>query len=256
MNTPNRPDKEPNDHDIAALFDEQTVSVPDELDATILASAKQAVSETLPAPESKPAIKLLSKTTNRWFALAATVVVGISVAPVLLKSPESSLDAPTTAPIELIAESAPLIVSDDNGGAAGDLLLQANDSAPVVKNSALITASNQTMRKKAESEAYSDEEAIRITQSHKKTNASPAASTALFTDAERALLKSATKNYRNTTISWINEIMQLESKGKLKEAAAEYALFREKYPDVKPHFKLRSQMEKSATDDKPASDRP
>jgi hypothetical protein len=257
MNTPHRPGKEPDDRDIAALFDAQPVSVPDELDNAILSAATQAITESSPIPdESKPTIKPLSKTSNRWFALAATVVVGISVAPMLLKSPESSLDAPSTAPVEMapveiMAEPVSIIASDDNGGAAGDLLPEVSESLPISHESVAAEVNVEALRARSESEAFSNEQVMKTKQSRTAKTASTTASTALISDSERALKKNGNYDYRNTANAWVKEILRLESAGNVKEASAEYALFRDNHPDFNPEFKPRSLMSESVTGDKP-----
>lgn len=258
MNTPHRPGKEPDDHDIAALFDAQPLSLPEELDATILAAAKKVITESPSTAESKFTIKPLSKTTNRWFALAATVVVGVSVAPLLLKSPESSLNAPSvvssvatsSAPAEVIAEKeiagpAPLIASDDNGddngGAAGDLLLEERESLAVSDESVTADVTAKTIQSST----------ARIASPAASSATSLAASSALMSESDRTLEKTANYDYRNTPDAWVKEILRLESTGNNKQASVEYELFRDKHPDVEPEFKLRSLKNEPVKDDKP-----
>ena len=136
MNYSNRPGKEPDDQDIAALFDAQDVSVPEELDDIILAAANEIGTEQRNTDDShleidsdtrsksSSVIKPLNKTAHRWFAIAASLVIGISVVPLLLRSPETSLTTPpAVAPIKSTTNSAAATTVDLNGGAAGDSVL-------------------------------------------------------------------------------------------------------------------------------------
>lgn len=273
MNTPNRPTKEPDDHDIAALFNAQLVTAPDELDTAILAAAKQAVTDA-PTPDTQadamPAIKPLSKATNRWFALAATVVIGISVTPLLLKSPETSLNAPVTAPVEVIAESAQLIESDNTGGAAGDLLVnEESDSIALSDESVAVEAGEQSSLKKAaremsrdttmgatmeaEAEELDNAEVTITTRSRIASSAAPAVSTLSLNDTKRALLESGDNKHRDTAENWIKEILRLESIGDIRQASAEYILFRKNHPDFKPVFKREFNL-RSPTNDPSGAD--
>jgi len=245
MNTPHRPTREPDDQDIAALFDAQSAAAPDALDARLLEAAKQAVTAASAVSESKPAIRPLSRTSNRWFALAATVVVGISVAPLLLKSPESSLDAPmATAPL-----------AEDNfskGGAAGDLLLEESDTLPVASTEAVPSTADHAALQEAESEAAGEQAVMKTTQSLSARSLSTNAAALRPADAQRVLNETGVDdNYRDDADAWIEEILRLKSVGNKLQVSVEYALFRAKHPDFKPEFTRRSLMDESATDEKP-----
>lgn len=94
----------PDDRDIESLFKAQDIVPPAELDESILAAARQSVSvdgqplESGQPPVSKRQAVALKPTRfatiqqrNRWLSVAATVVVAVALAPLLLNSPESEI---------------------------------------------------------------------------------------------------------------------------------------------------------------------
>ncbi|MFK7855340.1 MAG: hypothetical protein AB8B79_14550 [Granulosicoccus sp.] len=250
MNTPNRPSKEPNDQDIAALFEAQAIEPPESLDNAVLAAAKESVAESsgqMRVPKAKPLDKTTHvKTTHRWFALAATVVVGVSVAPLLLKSPESSLDAPLASVSEEPLESAevltdisPLEQSADNGGAAGDRLLEESESVSNTSSSLATSTRNRAIQERVELDAGSDDDIANASQAAPSSAAAPAGLVSTLTSSKKAFSDLSPNEYRAQPETWKNEIITLESTGDYKKASIEYALFRIQFPDFEPDFKLR-----------------
>lgn len=263
MNTPNRPTKEPDDQDIAALFEAQSTEPPESLDKVVLAAAKDSVAE--PSKQvSAPTAQPLGQSKHRWFALAATIVVGVSVAPLLLKSPESSLDAPLISSSEKSLETAEDIAdtssfeqSADNGGAAGDRLLEKSESVSITNESLATSARNSVIQQSVELDLSTDEEISTAPQDALSSATSPDAlssaaapdalsSTTALTGVVSTLtsLKKSSSDlqpsvYRSQAETWKNEILRLESIGDYKKASIEYDLFRIRFPDFEPDFKLR-----------------
>ncbi len=97
-----RPTPDADDQDLTRLFDAQPDRVPEALDTLILTAAKEAVAD--------PAVtgpKRRGTAIKSWFAVAATLLLGITLTPLLLQTPESALDRPasTGSTLEAVATS-------------------------------------------------------------------------------------------------------------------------------------------------------
>lgn len=79
------------DADIDAVFQANQADVPADLDASILRAAQQALSDDLadnpPAQSAAPSSRL-----PQWFGLAASIALVVMLLPLMLQSPESSLE--------------------------------------------------------------------------------------------------------------------------------------------------------------------
>ena len=94
MNPVDDSGKSSNDKDIASLFSEQTVSVPEHLDTEILALSKEALKE----PQNT---QKFWTSHNPWMAMAAMLMLTVFIVPLMLNEPESQFDG------EVKSEAAP-----------------------------------------------------------------------------------------------------------------------------------------------------
>lgn len=225
------------DSDLAELFraqaEQHSGSPSEALDANILAAARAAIVDTgnktgtgngtygADATDSTttrqpPALPQQRSPGYRWFAMAATIVIGIAVAPRLLQSPDSGLSNRGMGLVDEPEEDKPVILETRQqvavpadtitsetapSAAAAPFHLVAPSAAPV------ITA----IRSKRVTE-----HAVHIAN-----------------DSQ------VLEDYRDTPEQWIQRIELLLRSGHRDEAMREYRLFREQYPAYQPDFVIR-----------------
>lgn len=175
-----------NDEDINELFKGQVVKVPTALDNAILAAStsnaeSKATRSISPAP---------------WLAVAATVVMAIIVAPLMLTSPDSTLQIENAEPFEQADTPAPLTIQADE--------------VPAIK-----------------SEARALKPSIVRKQSAPRALVSSDSHEALILESD---ISEESVSYRDTPEEWINEINRLLSSEQMSQAQEEYDLFKAIHP--------------------------
>lgn len=187
------------DKDISALLKKQTIPVPASLDDSILAASKSNAAVAI----AKPRLPHRSP----WLAVAATVILAIFVAPLMLTTPESSLESERSR--VLIQESAPAAIS-----------IQA-DTKAAVASEADNAQSLKTLKKPAPRALISSDTAA--------------------VNSMEIDLTDETYKYRNTPEDWIEEINRLISDAQHSLAEEEYDLFRAIYPSYETNIQLPQQ---------------
>lgn len=175
-----------NDEDINELFKGQVVKVPTALDNAILAASKSNA-------ESKAARSI---SPAPWLAVAATVLMAIIVTPLMLTSPDSSLQIENAEPFEQADTPAPLTIQADE--------------VPAIK-----------------SEARALKPSIVRKQSAPRALVSSESHEALILESD---ISEESVSYRDTPEEWINEINRLLSSDQMSQAQEEYDLFKAIHP--------------------------
>lgn len=197
------------DQDLTRLFDAQEERVPQALDDLILTAAKEAVAA--PAVTGQ---KRRSQVIRSGLAVAATLLLGITLTPLLLQSPESVLDrAVPTEPMLKVVER-PVSIS-------------AESSLQVLQNSESDAANS----------IVQDETTTFISRSLLPPNQA-SNGTAMMTSSASARQQRVidAEEYRRSPISWEEQIRTLMNENQLARARTEYHLFRKSYPYFSPGF--------------------
>ena len=190
------------DKDISTLLKQQTIRVPDSLDESILAASK---SDTSIANYKR---RLLRQ--SPWMAVAATVVLAILVAPLMLKTPETLLEAEHS---KVQLEERTRAVNS----------VQAETEAAVAMDVDIM-----------QSRKASSKPAPRALISNDST-----ATYSMETD-----LSDETFAYRDTPEEWVEEINRLITEGELSSAEEEYDLFRAIHPTYETTIRLPDQKDR------------
>ena len=187
------------DKDISTLLKQQTIRVPESLDESILAASK---SDTSIANYKQ---RLLRQ--SPWMAVAATVVLAILVAPLMLKTPETLLEAePSKVQLEERTRAVNSVQAETEAAVAMDVdIMQSRKASSKPAPRALISNDSTA--------TYSME-----------------------TD-----LSDETFAYRDTPEEWVEEINRLITEGELSSAEEEYDLFRAIHPAYKTTIRLPEQ---------------
>ncbi len=190
------------DKDISTLLKQQTIRVPDSLDESILAASK---SDTAIANYKR---RLLRQ--SPWMAVAATVVLAILVAPLMLKTPETLLEAePSKVQLEERTRAVNSVQAETEAAVAMDVdIMQSRKASSKPAPRALISNDSTA--------TYSME-----------------------TD-----LSDETFAYRDTPEEWVEEISRLITEGELSSAEEEYDLFRAIHPAYKTTIRLPEQKDR------------
>ena len=204
------------DKDLTRLFNTQQDRVPEALDSLILAAAKEAVAQ--PAVTDR---KRRGTVIKSWFAVAATLLLGISVTPLLLQAPESALDrtASTGSTLKAVEESVSMTAEPsvrqmrNSESNAADSAAQ--NEAPMLITSPVMPAI-QTQSRKAIISSSSDAQEKRVSE---------------------------TEDYRLSAKNWLEHIRVLIKEEQPAKARSEYDLFRKAFPDYAPDFALDSAPE-------------
>lgn len=201
------------DQDLTRLFDAQRDQAPETLDRFILTAAKQAVAEP-----SNTVQKRRGTTIKSWFAVAATLLLGITITPLLLQAPESALEHTTSSgstlhaveeSISMTAEPSIREMQNSESDGADSV---AQDEVPMSMTSPVMPAIQTQSRKAAISN-------------------SSVAQEKRFSEAEE---------YRRSAKNWLEQIRVLMKDGQPARARTEYDLFRKAFPDYAPDFTLDS----------------
>ncbi len=246
---PQGPDHD--DQDLAALFEAEATAPPELLSARILAAAHEAVEHEpkTSADESITPDKHIQrwKHAGRWMAMAASVLLAILVTPLLLRAPESvmeadavdtsrmkavqqSLDsntAATVAPMDIQASDSRLQPQQEAAPMALSPTPEARSPAPMVQELQTQKRSVQVDRAAAadDFQGMAGEDALNDSEPFQEEES-------LSADREG----STETMFRNSPESWVTHIRQLQEDGNFDEAVAEYEVFRERYPDHEPDF--------------------
>ena len=125
------------DQDIARVFSAQRVELPDALKQGIFAEAdRQArliATSKAAQNSSHTGSKLLIR--NRWFGIAATLLITVGVSPLLFNSPESTLDTKSTAASKGTFDTHTIFDTRTTGEADDTFSLQAADEISVDEES-------------------------------------------------------------------------------------------------------------------------
>ena len=199
------------DQDLTRLFDARQDRVPEALDTLILAAAKEAVSEPV-ATLRKPR----GTAIKGWFAVAATLLLGITITPMLLQAPESALDRTASTgsslkaveeSVSMTAEPAAHLMQDSESDVMDSA---AREAAPMSLASPLMPAIQTQSRKAAISSS----------------------------SVAREKRVSEVEDYRRSAKNWLEHIHVLIDEGQSARAQTEYDLFRKAFPDYAPEFTL------------------
>ncbi len=199
------------DQDLTRLFDTQQDRVPEALDRFILAAAKDAV-----AKPSATVQKRRGKVIKGWFAIAATLLLGITITPMLLQAPESALEHTTSSgstlqaveeSVSMTAEPNARMMQDSESDSADSV---AQDEAPMSMTSPMMPAIQAQSRKAAISSSSAAQEK-RVSE---------------------------VEDYRRSAKNWLEHIHVLIDEGQSARAQTEYDLFRKAFPDYAPDFTL------------------
>lgn len=265
MNHRSTPPDEFEDDDLHALFNKQSKAQsgkpPAELDELILKAAGNAVgsgtekgadvnsgtdadvrvispaitSKSFSTASSSTAITSLEQHRQRkatvsrritsWFAVAATVVVGISVAPVLLKTPETSLQPDYSfdseqSSLEDLQAAESVAVSVSRSPAA----TQSSEAAPAAgaDMSVATTALQQEL-------SLVDRSGKSISITVQPGTVIKAANSRQTADGVAERTADDELTYRRSVENWIKEIRKLLDDNKIEAAREEYAIFRLRY---------------------------
>lgn len=141
MNKPSRPDRP---SDIDALFKAQNITAPSELDDFILAEARQAVD----ASTENSQLVVPGARYRSLLAAAAAVLITIGIAPMLMQSPESTLEPSSlesdTASFNTEVSAKPMTMADTHQDG-----VQAPDSVQLAEQpitESLTTATSATLQ--------------------------------------------------------------------------------------------------------------
>lgn len=201
------------DQDLTRLFDAQQEAVPEALDTLILTAAKDAVAEPAVTVQPRGGIPV-----RGWFAVAATLLLGFTLVPLLLQDPESSLDAP------------------QSSGSTREALKESVSmkTEPAVR--VMLDSESDTM-----DSAVWEETSLLVN--------SPV-TPAIQTPGRRSVTNSGTRmqgkriiddeDYRRSPKNWLAQIRVLIEDQQPTRARTEYDLFRKAFPDYAPDFTLET----------------
>ncbi len=201
------------DQDLTRLFDAQQDRVPEALDRFILTAAKDAVAEPSATVQKRRGTVIKS-----WFAVAATLLLGITITPLLLQAPESALDrtASTGSTLKAVEES---------------VSMTAEPAARVMQHSET-DVMDSAEREEAPMSMTSPVMPAIQSQSRKA-----AISSSSVAQEKRV---SEPEDYRRSPKNWLEQIRVLMKEGQPAMARTEYDLFRKAFPDYAPDFTLNS----------------
>lgn len=212
MKAPVEKNKDPDDPDIAHVFNDQRFDVPDDLKHDIFAEAERQANSIANIKAAQDNSHTGSRLTarNRWFGIAATVAIAVAVSPLLLNSPESALDT--------------------ERGIASSVTV-ATDSTPLSKKQA-VRPESEALSSSTFNDSALPEAILEISPAGPTTGAiaNHRAASSLNTSEEHLA-------YRASSDKWINKIRLLIADADTKAAREEYQLFEEQYPEIAAAFK-------------------
>ncbi len=201
------------DQDLTRLFDAQQDRVPEALDRFILAAAKDAVEEASTTVQKRRGTAIKS-----WFAVAATLLLGITVTPLLLQAPESALDrtASTGSTLKAVEESVSMTAEQpvrqmrDSESDTADSAAQ-NESPMSITSPVMPAIKAQSRTTVTRSGSLGKEKRV-----------------------------TGDEDYRRSAKNWLAHIRVLIKEEQPVKARTEYDLFRKTFPDYAPDFTLDS----------------
>lgn len=219
MNITRKPNGPDNDDDIAKVFAAQDIPVPDTLRQSVLHQATQLSNQQTPANKKS----WISRTS--WLSAAATIVVAVAVAPMLLTTPESSLDVEEIAAEAAITDQIKtLSESDSTPSTSARSTAREPALAPAPLELELATDSLQS------SETATNGDIAANTLQRLKRQETPA----LMVD--KTAKEQTPTTHRTTPDKWITHINQLIADGLATKARKEYRLFAIEHPDKAKTF--------------------
>ena len=234
-----------NDADIKHLFDQQRDEPPQALNELILAAAKSS-DKVIPA-EVNPS--QFSQKYTAVFGLAAVVVLSVVIVPLMIKQPESTLDANNTSNDQAVAslfeqEMKPIISEVDQAAFSADINTEALEVAEELDASGGGDAGSTMADASALTSARSSSQTMQANGAQTTAKAHAESATAPLTSepVTRKRLQSDTESLNNenseitqeeraTPLKWIEAIKRLFEQKNLVEAKAELARFRQQHPD-------------------------
>lgn len=191
------------DKDLAALFDRQEITVPKSIDNIILEASRQVQVDTSP-----PVTQF--KKYSPWLAIAAVLVLAVTLGPLLLKAPQSEMQETR----ELNREEIMTIL---NSNPTPGLRAPASKAFP---NSVPVSIADTSLEFETVSRSS-------LPSSADSTFQSP------LTEDEFG--------YRKSRGTWIRKIQKLVGTKQLYKAKVEYDLFRKIHPTNRDKFNLPEQ---------------
>ena len=258
MKRPPREEQRLDDEDIASVFAAQKVDVPDDLMNSVLEEAQRQLNldaekgtDFLAAHDHSTHTNNVTGVTSkeerakshslhsrsRWLAVAATMLVAIAVTPLLLNSPDSSLNDGGAGTYEV--DSAASVATQEAEAAPDDST--SSPSATAVESSASAAAPSEVPMAAEQSIAtdqIQDDRAARSAPEalRQRRSDNVATSTADKTSSEFNE-SSGTIAYRQNADNWIEEIQRLINQNEARQAETEYRLFEKQHPDRARDFK-------------------
>ena len=224
---------EPDDYDLSELFKASNESPPEALNLSILAQASAAhdvVKQPVLAETSKRA---LNNSVGRWFAVAATVLLGIAIAPQLLQSPESSLGSTSLNKASTPSGSVPAVTEEgmaaeravsDEAAVSDELDTSEDVSAPtsstprILESEALrAPASQRSVQEFSPSQSLSNQPLRQQSQPLEQRAGGAAGDEVPI--------------YRESADDWVEHIRWMMDNNLQDDAVDEFRLFRQAHPD-------------------------
>ncbi len=252
------PEPDGDDQDLAALFNTGDKSPPELLSARILAAAHEAVSADhanddaqVKADEANATVTRLQRwqTSGRWMAMAASVLLAVTLVPVLMRSPDSAMesDAIDSSRMKAVQESlsmsadsvAPAVEADLSEPQAGAQLQR--EAAPMSTSPAPVAAPSASMMPAIQARKRS----VLADGVGQGGEVQESVEEEVLSESERAIDEDAgsieretavDEGFRDTPQSWVERIRQLEADGRYEDAVVEYEMFRGRYPGFEPGF--------------------
>ncbi|MGQ7843492.1 hypothetical protein ACUNV4_03365 [Granulosicoccus sp. 3-233] len=250
--------------DIGAMLDAGNEVVPHSLNQQILSAAREAIanestadSVTTPLPtevtqlQPRRSANHRWQTRNRWIAMAASVILAVTVVPLMLRSPDSSLDNSAELASQKMLQRSIAISLDsaadglevDESQSLTSFVRESMPSTNPSTDSSASTSSAPIARSSSPRlqtpEASPVVPAIRAQKRSAPADAAAGPATDLAADSdERSSADKSTgdSDFRKTPDSWVARIRQLQKDGRYDEAIEEYELFRGRYPNHEPEL--------------------
>ncbi|ASJ75386.1 hypothetical protein [Granulosicoccus antarcticus] len=223
------------DRDLVELFDSQQESVPEALDKYILNAAQDAVSQTGTTDDRQTGVGI-----KGWFAIAATLLLGVTITPLLLQSPESALKSTTsrvTATADAASESA---FEPESATQSESRYLASADREEIVSPAADAPILESPDNQISADSAITHEQAGIVAASPMVSAIRAPSPTAKSERGELVENRNVPDEplYRQSAKDWIKEISRLVDDKNPDKAQTEYDLFRKVYPEYEPDFQL------------------
>lgn len=249
------------DQDLAALFNAEDKSPPELLSARILAAAHEAVSADnagndapVKADEANSTVTRFQRwqTSGRWMAMAASVLLAVTIVPVLMRSPDSAMesDAIDSSRMKAVQESLSLSadsvppaaveaeLSEPQAGAQlqREAAPMSSSPTPVATPSASMVPAIQARKRSALADGVGSAD---DNQGDVEEEVLSESERAIDEDAPAMMEKTAADtDFRNTPQSWMEHIRQLQEDERYDDAVVEYEMFRRRYPMHEPDFSV------------------